>query len=65
MHHFKKTTYYLDACCQQSANGRDKRIRKREFWLKSSLQKVIRVTGIFAFKLLRFYFNQESKMRKI
>lgn len=29
MHHFKKTTYYLDACCQQSANGRDRKNQKK------------------------------------
>lgn len=65
MHHFKKQPIILMLAVNNQQMEETKRIRKREFWLKRSLQKVIRVTGIFAFKLLRFYFSQESKMRKI
>lgn len=43
----------------------DKKESEKENFGSKALYKVILVTGIFAFKLLTFYFSQVSKMRKI
>lgn len=41
----------------------DKKESEKENFGSKALYKVILVTGIFAFKLLTFYFSQVSKMK--